>query len=370
MSDTIDAFINIKYVGTRFDGGQLPLDVLADLQALEDILTTFARDLWLARHGRERMPNGFPNWFEFSLIGVEDGSAVPRLRLNIADDFQPQLIGHHERHDLIKEAEFEFAKVLRAANAPEKEVVLSPTQIRNFNRFLTNLKPGELFSYTAPAIDNDLQQEIISLDVERRNRFLKSVKPTYETRLQGKARLKSVDESGTLRFVTVERKDFSLTDNTVRAHEYGANIGSYYDYDLTVRCRHDDNVQDVLTIHDLSLVDHPLINTIDTMSSLEDGWLDGHGKAVPENVRNNAKNFISAAKKLPTFYAAAPTEDGGILLEFKVLNWDYGLEFNLDDTISFFAVDLQSDNEMWESFQAQKLHQLIDRVTASIVDHE
>jgi len=370
MEDAIDAFINIKYVGARFDGGQLPLDVLSDLQALEDILTTFARDLWLSRRGRERMPNGFPSWFKFSLTGVGDGSAIPLLRLDIADDVQPQLIGHHERRDLMRDAELEFAKVLRAANTPECEVILSPTQIRNFNRFLTNLKPGELFNYTSPSADAGTTAEIISLDVERRNRFLKSVKPTYETRLQGKARLKTVDENGTLRFITTERKDISLIDSTVRAHEYGANIGSYYEYDLTVRCRHDDSVKEVLTIHDLSLVDHPLINAIETMETLRDGWLDGHGKAVPENVRNNAKSFISAAKETPPFYAAAPTEEGGILLEFTVSNWDYGIEFNSDDTITFFGVDLESDKEMWENFSIQNLPQLIDRVILAIVDHE
>lgn len=45
MYRTIEHFLNIKYEGERFTGGRLPLDVLADLQALEDILTTFSREI-------------------------------------------------------------------------------------------------------------------------------------------------------------------------------------------------------------------------------------------------------------------------------------------------------------------------------------
>jgi hypothetical protein len=250
LMDMIEDFLNIKYEGERFSSGRLPLDVLADLQALEDILTTFAREIWLDENGRERMPNGYTDWFRMSLTGVGDGSALPKFQLTVVEDSQQDMILDDTKISLMNKAEERFAEVLKSAN-DGSDIVLSPTQIRNFNRFLTNLKPGELFKYNPDKGDDfsDIQK-VVSLDVERRKRFLTSVTTTYEQRIQGRARLKSVDERGALKFSSTELREFPIVDESREPTEYGANIGAYYEFDLTVERRHDDSIQSVITIHD------------------------------------------------------------------------------------------------------------------------
>lgn len=240
-------FLNIKYDGARFSGGRLPLDVLADLQALEDILTTFAREIWLEANDRQRMPNGYADWFRISLTGVRDGSALPTLELSVQEDQQP-LLPDGSRQTLMRQAEEKFAETLRAAN-DDRAVALSPTQIRNFNRFLTNLKPGELFKYSPEPNDTEVNSEnVISIDVEKRIGLLTRVTSFYEQRVQGYARLKSVDEKGNLRFASPTLKEFPAVDNSRKVGEYGLNVGAYYEFDLTVERRHDDRVQSVITI--------------------------------------------------------------------------------------------------------------------------
>lgn len=359
MEQVTADFLNIKYVGRRFSGGRLPLEVLADLQALQDILTTFAREIWLKENNRERMPNGYADWFRMSLKGVAEGSALPKLELSVLMDGQPSLLSETGRNELMRQAQHEFAGVLRAASDGQ-DVVLSPSQIRNFNRFLTNLKPGELFQYSPSSEPiNSTDQRVISLDIERRKRFLTSVTPIYDQRIQGRARLKSVDESGMLRFVSSEFREFSITDPSQEPTKYGMNIGSYYEFDLTVVRRHDDSISSIITIHDLSLLEDPSITAIDEMAGLEDGWLDGHGKAVSVDVRNTAKSFLSHVHRLPQFYAVAATEHGGILLEYECNGWDYGIEFNADGSYRLFSIEVSGDGETSETYAADEFKKFI-----------
>jgi hypothetical protein len=364
--DIYERFLNIKYEGARFSGGRLPLDVLTDLQALEDILMTFAREIWLKKHDRKRLPGGYADWFGIALTGVGDGSALPRLQLSVEESSQAQLIPSETRRELMRDAEKEFELVLAAASAGQ-DMVLSPAQIRNFNRFLTNLKPGEEFKYSAALSPIDsASANVISLDTERRKRFLTSVTTTYEQRVQGKARLKAVDETGGLRFIDTVLREFSVSDSTRPPSEYGANIGSYYEYDLVVVRKHDDTVQEVVTIHDLSLLEHPAIDAIDDMASLTDGWLDGYGRAVAEHIRIRAKDFIRSTEPLPTFYAVAPTEEGGVLLEFEAKGWDYGVEFNPDGSFKFFGIEIDGREECSLDFAPSNFQMLQERVKGTI----
>ncbi|OSQ35490.1 hypothetical protein [Thalassospira mesophila] len=348
----IEQFLEIKYKGERFSGGRLPLDVLADLQALEEILATFAREIWLKENDRERMPKGYTDWFHMSLTGVEDGSALPKLQLQVNEDQQRSLDGSDTRFSLMQKAETEFFRVIKAAADGDK-VTLSPSQIRNFNRFLTNLKPGEAFQYTSrPTSGSTSGENIVFLDLERRKRLLTSVTSTYEQRIQGRARLKGVEEEGKLKFFSNSLKQFLVVDNSRPPTEYGKHIGNYYEFDLTVERRHDDSISNVITIHELSLLENPVISAIDEMEKLPKGWLDGFGEPISSTVREAAKDFVlSIDRDIPEFYAVAPTEEGGVLLEFKQDNWDYGVEFNSDSTVSYFGIDFRGEGEFSKEYR-------------------
>lgn len=366
MDKQISKFLNIKYEGERFSGGRLPLDILADLPALEDILTTFAREIWIEENNRARMPNGYTSWFSVSLSGVDEGSALPKLELTVQEDTQQTFIPENTRASLMQKAEAKFAMVLKAANDGQ-EAVLSTTQIRNFNRFLTNLKPNELFKYSPDTDDTEVGgANVVALDVERRKRFLTSVTTFYEQRVQGRARLNRVDEKGNLRFVSVDLKEFSVMDSAKEPSEYGENIGAYYEFDLTVERRHDDRIHSVITIHDLSLLEDPAVTAIDDMASLADGWLDGFGRAVSENIRNIAKKLLLSSNSFPSFYAVAPTEEGGILLEYDANGWDYGIEFHADGSSTVFGIDLEGTDEFSDTFVMSDYRQFVAKVKETL----
>ena len=70
----------LRYVGARFEGHRLPLDILPDLSAFRDLLVSYVKSEWRAAHAeRERLPKGFEKSIAFDLVGIKDGSAVPQL---------------------------------------------------------------------------------------------------------------------------------------------------------------------------------------------------------------------------------------------------------------------------------------------------
>jgi hypothetical protein len=78
MSDSTT--FKLRYVGVRFDGARLPVDVLLDLPAFRDLLVAFAKDGWRDLNAdRKRVPKGFDKSISFDLVGIENGSAVPML---------------------------------------------------------------------------------------------------------------------------------------------------------------------------------------------------------------------------------------------------------------------------------------------------
>lgn len=350
MIEYIKKFLNIKYSGNRFDGGRLPVDVVSDLQAIEDILATFAREIWLRENDRDRMPNGYTEWFKINLTGIEEGSALPALELNVFEDDQFPIEENSTRRSLMHKAELEFYRTLKLASE-SKFATLSPAQIRNFNRFLPNLQQDEKFHCSEDPEDLKLMNSnVISLDVEKRTSFLKNIKSTYEQRVQGIALLKSVDVKCCIKLSSKEIGEFSLTDIDKDPTEYGSKIGSYYQFDLSVERRHDDIIQQVFVIHELALLEHPIIPIIEKIAQLNDGWLDGYGNSVDSEVVLACKEFIiKKGSKLPNFYAVAPTEEGNILFEYRQGSWDYGIEFTKNGLI-FFGIDIDSEEEISRDF--------------------
>ena len=77
---TEEKTFKLRYVGARFTGARLPVNVLPDLQAFRDLLVSFAKDEWKTLHpDRKRVPKGFDASISFDLTIIEDGSAVPNI---------------------------------------------------------------------------------------------------------------------------------------------------------------------------------------------------------------------------------------------------------------------------------------------------
>jgi len=138
-------FLKPRLVGSRFDEHTLPLDVLKDWAAFEELVVEVAKHLYIEENpGRKRTPKGFTEDFSLHLSGVEGGSAIPVLerisfgKLPLPGDYFDRALGIVQ------------AAILAAAMAAPLPGNFPVSCLGYFDRFGKSLRDGESIEWTAP----------------------------------------------------------------------------------------------------------------------------------------------------------------------------------------------------------------------------
>lgn len=170
MTDSLDneistSFLDPKLGGERFVEHSIPLEVLGDLAAVQDILIQVANDVYKEQHDTQRGPANLRRGVSLQLREVGEGSAVARLDLRIGPDVR--------RSDDVLRA-FSVAKdrlvaALNAANKGDRDAALSalaPNILARFEKLGSSLKAGEFVEFLPSAAD---QNQRARLDTSSRS---------------------------------------------------------------------------------------------------------------------------------------------------------------------------------------------------------
>ena len=147
-----ETFLKPRLRGARFEDAAIPLQVLADLVALREMVIEVARWRFLqASPGRTRVPAGFTNRIELKLTGVEEGSAVPIISL-VSDERSPNGLGlpYQEYYELARD---DIANAIASATENDWMVgnnTLPSKYLSYFNRIGRSLRDGECFEFAVP----------------------------------------------------------------------------------------------------------------------------------------------------------------------------------------------------------------------------
>jgi hypothetical protein len=177
----------LRYVGARFEGARMPLDVLPDLPAFRDLLVAYVKDGWREAHtDRERLPKGFGSGLTFDLVGVGDGSAIPAIRWD-SDNAQLQLPEFRDEMEvLVSKAFVKVVHLVDGAATKASTESLNPEEIRALNRFGSGLLPDERIEFVD---QNDAAGNVVYLDAHRRKRLLTRGRNSYEVRFDSVGKL-------------------------------------------------------------------------------------------------------------------------------------------------------------------------------------
>ena len=202
----------LRYVGARFEGHRLPLDVLPDLSAFRDLLVSYVKAGWRAAHtDRERLPKGFEKSIAFHLVGIGDGSAVPQLEWD-RDTTQLLLPDFKDELELLVEAS--YSKVLRlidGANSPVGAVELTFESIRALNKFGSGLLPDERIEFLG---SQGADGNVVYLDTTRRKRLITQGRDSYQKRFEDLGKLLGIeiDPLGTAGKITILTTEYGKID--------------------------------------------------------------------------------------------------------------------------------------------------------------
>jgi hypothetical protein len=347
----------LRYVGTRFNGARLPLDVLSDLPAFRDLLVSYAKDHWrgLNLH-RQRLPRGFDQSISFDLVSIDEGSAMPKLDWSreVAQRMLPDFTDQLE--ELVVKSYGDLVKLIDGAGHNQFPSALSSEHIRALNKLGAGLQGGERIEFLGSAGDDG---NVVYLDPFRRKALITRVRETYQARYDGIGALVGLHVvDGYIDVETTEHGELRILVDPVRVREeFDGNTGSDVQFALQIEKDNNDCIRSVVGVFGVELIDAELSdsimrcrNRLDELSKLDGGWHDGDGNAIDPSAVAAAKVFLAKRPFFAAAYRVYPTDGGGILFEFENDGWDFSVEFGVAGAIEMYGVQIDGSEEMEPKF--------------------
>ncbi len=356
MTSDTRAFL-LRYVGARFDGHRLPLDVLPDLSAFRDLLVSYVKAKWRATHeNRIRLPRGFERSIAFDLTGIGDGSAIPKLEW---DRQTAQLLLPDFKDELESLVEHAYAQVIELIDGAAENIPsagLPPESIRALNRFGSGLLDDEKIEFLG---SQGKHGNVVFLDSYRRKCLITRGRDSYETRFEGIGKLlgSEKDADGIYGLIVVYTEQHGTILIPVAPErvkeEFDGSIDDDVQFRLLIELDNKDVFKRVVDVFDVDLIDAALVanlercrERIQSIASLDDGWHDGVGKTVTQEAVMAAERLLSARPRLAGSYHIYPTDVGGILFEFVHSGWDYSIETGPNGEIEIYGVQVDGQGDL------------------------
>ena len=329
-------FWRLRMRGARFEDGGIPLQVLSDLGALREMVMEVAKGRYLSENpDRQRAPRGFADRIDLRLTGIDKGSAVSVIDFTTTETLLPGMPLQYL--DCLLWARDAIARSVASASGngnTSSDQILPKPLLAYFNRIGRSLHEGESIEFPMPNSSAPAQltsetrrllvqkSEITELTLEATLRGtvpeVDREKMTFELQqIYGKKIVASMPEQ----YQEVIINTFNGYQDNHRILVQG--IGRYDRRDRL------SGVETIEQVTPLDPLDVPA--RLDELRKMQDGWLDGIGKAPS----HQGLDWLSASFQrnfpdelpLPHLY---PTPEGGIEAEWSLDKHSVILEFHLD----------------------------------------
>lgn len=327
-------FLKPKLAGSRFEEHAIPLDFLKDLAALEEFIISVAKAEWIKDNpGHKRTPPGFMSGVAVKLSGVDEGSAIPVLKLFLAGAaLLPGAVSPQQEY--LEKARTQIVEAIAAAEAGGNITDHLPAKaLAYFDRFGRGLRDGESIEFqrvggaavrltpqtrrrlvlAAPGV------EFITDEVLRRGRVVgtNETDGTFTIRLPGGQEVQG-PLSPEHRDTILDAQRDALTGVRVAVRGVG-------------RFNRSNKLVEFVEVEDVTTLDPLDVSArIDELKLLRAGWLDGGGKALdPTALDQLASAFtMHYPDGLPLPYTF-PTEHGNIQFEWRLGDAEPEIEIDL-----------------------------------------
>ena len=354
----MEVFLSPKLEGQRFAGHSVPLDMLKDFAALQEMLVEVAKWRYLQENPeRQRTPRNFTADFDLKLTEIRDGSAILDICLMVASLFP----SGNQRY--LERAKSDIVEAVAAAEAGQQPS-LPPRLLSYFDRFGRGLKPGESISFEGSGSTTKLSSEVR----QKLLRYSEVQEWTDEVTLYG--RVYEADlRGGGFQFETLDGQ--RVTGPLTGPHKavvtgalstFGEKDGQVVSVQGVARFDTAGRLVSFESVEHVSVVDALDIDRrVAELSLLRDGWLDGDGNALNQHGLRTAgllfRTRYDPALPPPYLY---PTIEGDLRAEWSLEAAEVSLDINLSSLAGTYnallvpagqstdlALDLSAD-EGWQ----------------------
>ena len=328
-------FLKPKLDGPRFEEHAIPLDFLKDLAVLEEFIVSVAKAEWIKDNpGRKRTPPGFMSGVAVKLSQVDEGSAIPVLKLFLATAaLLPGAVSPQQAY--LEKARTRIIEAVAAAETGGRITDHLPAKaLAYFDRFGRGLRDGESIGlerdgggatvHLTPQTRRKLVLaapgvEFITDDALRRGMVVDTndADGTFTIRLPGGQEVRA-PLSPEHRDTILDAQKDSLGGVRVAVRGVG-------------RFNRANKLVDFVDVEDVTALDPLDVPArIDELRLLRAGWLNGGGKALDPLALDKLSNAFTThyPDGLPLPYTF-PTEDGGVQFEWRLDNSSPEIEIDL-----------------------------------------
>ena len=337
-------FLKPRLVGERFSRHSVPLELLKDFAALEEMIVEVAKWKFKESHPKQkRIPSGFGKDLSLHISNIEDGSAILNIILVCAINCPVNT----DMFDSTDEAYFKQARdvvIETIACAGQGMPLPLPVQFLGyFDRFGRGLRGDEYIEFS----------QLAKLTLETRKQLIRASKVdgwTEECVLKG--RISEADQAR-MSF-ELELKNGTKLKAPLTSQHLDTILDVFNDYAKNARIAvqgvikkdRQDHPKSIEFVEHITQIDPLDVDErLEELGKLQNGWLDGKGVALnQENLLWLVKSFdtkFDADLPLPYLY---PTSDGNIQAEWPIGNWEASLEIRLDKKCAEWqALNLKTD---------------------------
>lgn len=343
-------YLKPRLTGARFDGHTIPLEVLKDWAAFEDLIVATAKWLYKSHNPtRGRVPRNFTRDFSINLSAVENGSAIPVLQMEVDEDLAGEV--NTEYFERARETVI-VAIGKAAANDSSFAELLPPNYAQYFDRFGRSLRDGEAFQFQSGGADYNISY---TRDVRKRIVVAETGEWKEEELIRGllsgvdaKAKTFELDVLGGARVSATYLPDISdAVIDSLRTYDRGgrsliAGTAVRDDADRLIKI---ENVSRVESLDDLDVVWR-----ISEFAELKDGWYDGDQGKAPSSTGLNwlASTWDAMWSELPFPYLY-PNVTGGLEAEWESKGEQASLTVDIDNKAGLWVSSL-------DPFDASETH--------------
>jgi hypothetical protein len=350
MTPKPEPFLKPRLVGARFEGGAIPLEVLADFAVLEQMIVEIAKWKYRQQHPeRKRVPRGFTDEISLKITEIEEGSAIPFISLFVASTLLP-----------VSQPYFDEARsaLIGAIGAAEHNTEITrflPQKLLGyFDRFGRSLREGEAIEFaesSSGALPAKLTKET------RRKLLLASSEDEVTSEIVIDGLIPEADQEtntfsvrlmdGTKVKAPLSRQHFDTIVEAFNNYKQGMRIRMY----ASGRFDRFDHLKRIASVEHVSVLD-PLDVGVRTneLRMLRNGWLDGKGIAPSSNGLQWLAEVFDAnfPDDLPLPYLY-PTPEGGVRAEWSLRPYESSLDIDLAKHIgTWHSLNLDNDAEQSE----------------------
>lgn len=360
-------FFRLHFKGARFDGHEIPLDVLRDLSVLNDIILDIAVKKYMASNPkRQRLPRGFRNQNWLTLSRVEPGSV--RVCIAVAS-LSAGLFSNY--FTCIDEARDAVLDTLRNVETPGKfDPSVTQKSLSNLATLGQHLQEGEM-------IDFEVNDSAVSYDSKTCSAFRKAAQKVYEENVDLYGTICEYDKEkhcATLKTFSGKRIIFQMTP------EFSSTVDKAFQGYPNTRVELE-GVQELdsngTSKDKLSVISLEILDPLDTSARLEEfrylkpGWLDGYGASFDKKRLDWLDNFLeSLVDELPRPPYLYPIEGENVSAEWDVGASKITLEFDLNNkTATYYAFDTSTDEDRENGFNldSEGVKELVKLLKETIV---